>query len=509
MKDNNIRYAFMYRRISSHNQIGNNSLSAQEDAIRQFAKENNIKIVGSYEDVAKSGTTMKNRTGFLKMLSDIESTSKATIILIHHFDRSNRNARDQLNVIYELALKGIRIISTDGLDSMNPDDMAEILEEAVAAEKYSIRLSRETLKGLKVNAEKMLHNGGPPPYGYTVGLDKRLHIDMAKEPAVKHIFEMYAAGMSYDRIIEWLDNNGYKTAKGETFGKTSIKSILENEKYCGNYFWNKRTGKDFRGMRNSHKLKDESECYHVIGGVPAIVDEELFNKVQERMRDHKSKIRNHNGKNFYPMNGKIFCSKCGKPLKGKVQYSKTNKNGEPVKQYRFSCDCFTPKTVNEKYLDDMIAYGLRECIFSPANIEELLHRLNKYSESQNEAIDLQITLLNDEKADIEKRRKNLMDVVASGESIPSIITEIGSMDEQIQKINRRISEQEASKKFFTLDDICFIKDMFTDYVREECNEDVLTFLNDTVERIEVGDTIDVKLKKNIKIDRDTKKIFVD
>ena len=51
--------------------------------------------------------------------------------------------------------------------------------------------------------------------------------------------------------------------------------------------------------------------------------------------------------------------------------------------------------------------------------------------------------------------------------------------------------------------------MFTDYVREECNEDVLTFLNDTVERIEVGDTIDVKLKKNIKVDRDTKKIFVD
>jgi site-specific DNA recombinase len=262
-------------------------------------------------------------------------------------------------------------------------------------------------------------------------------------------------------------------------------------------------------MRNSHKLKDESECYHVIGGVPAIVDEELFNKVQERLRDNKSKIRNHNGKNFYPMNGKIFCSKCGKPLKGRVQYSKTNKNGEPVKQYRFSCDCLTPKTVNEKYLDDMIAYGLRECIFSPANIEELLHRLNKYSESQNEAIDLQITLLNDEKADIEKRRKNLMDVVASGESIPSIITEIGSMDEQIQKINRRISEQEASKKFFTLDDICFIKDMFTDYVREECNEDTLTFLNDTIDRVEIGDTVDVKLKKNIRVDRDTKKIFTE
>ncbi len=113
MKADIVRYAYMYRRISSHNQVGNNSLSAQEQAIRRYAKEQNIKITGSYEDVAKSGTTMKNRPGFLKMLSDIKADTKTDIILIHHFDRSNRNARDQLNVIYELALKGIRIISTE------------------------------------------------------------------------------------------------------------------------------------------------------------------------------------------------------------------------------------------------------------------------------------------------------------------------------------------------------------------------------------------------------------
>lgn len=195
--------------------------------------------------------------------------------------------------------------------------MSDILDEASSAEKYSRRLSKETIKGLKVNAENMIHNGGIPPYGYMVGPDRMLHIDVAKEPAVKRIFEMYAAGMSYDKIIEWLDNNGYKTVRGDSFGKTSIKSILENEKYCGNYFWNKRSAKDFRGMRNSHKLKED--YYHVIGAVPAIVDEELFNKVQDRLRNNKNKIRNHNGKNFYPMNGKVFCGKCGKPLKGKVQ----------------------------------------------------------------------------------------------------------------------------------------------------------------------------------------------
>lgn len=509
MKDENVTYAYMYRRISSWNQVGNNSLNAQKEAIMQYAEEHNIKIVGDYVDSAKSGTTTKNRTAWLKMLSDMDKNPQVTEVVTHYLNRTARNARDLLNTSYDLALKGKSIITTDGLDTLNPEHREKILDAAAEAEKYSLLLKRETMKGLKVNAEKMLHNGGTPPYGYVVGPDKKLHIDLAKEPAVKAIFEKYAAGLSYDKIIEWLDANGYKTAKGETFSKTSIKSILENEKYCGNYFWNKRSGKDFRCMRNSHKLKDESERYHVIGGVPAIVSVELFNKVQERLRDNKSKIRNHNGKNFYPMNGKIFCSKCGAPLKGKVQYSKTNKNGEPVKQYKFSCDCFTPKSVNEKYLDDMIVYGLRECIFSPVNIEELLQRLNVYSEAQNDRIDLQITLLNAEKADVEKRRKNLVDVVARGESIPSIITEIGNMDEQIKKIDYRISEYETSKKVFTLDDLRLIKDMFTGYVREECNEDTLTFLNDTIDRIEVGDDVTVKLKKNIKVDRDTKKIFTD
>ncbi len=187
---------------------------------------------------------------------------------------------------------------------MNPNHMAEILEESIAAEKYSIRLSQETMKGLKVNAENMIHNGGIPPYGYTVGPDRKLHIDAAKEPAVKRIFEMYAAGMSYDKIIEWLDNNGYKTVKGGSFCKTSIKSILENEKFCGNYFWNKRSGKDVRGVRNSHKLKDN--YYHIIGAVPASVSEELFNIVQETLRDNKNKLRNHNGKNLDPVAGKVF-----------------------------------------------------------------------------------------------------------------------------------------------------------------------------------------------------------
>lgn len=56
-----LKYAYMYRRISSHNQIGNNSLNAQEQAIKEYAKEHNIKIIGDYTDIAKSGTSIKKQ----------------------------------------------------------------------------------------------------------------------------------------------------------------------------------------------------------------------------------------------------------------------------------------------------------------------------------------------------------------------------------------------------------------------------------------------------------------
>ena len=100
-----------------------------------------------------------------------------------------------------------------------------------------------------------------------------------------------------------------------------------------------------------------------------------------------------------------------------------------------------------------------------------------------------------------------MDIVEKGDSIKSIITQIENLEEQIEKIDNRICGYEASKKIFTKEDLDFIKDRFTTYVREECNEDTLAFLNDTIDKIEIDDTISVKLKSNISVDRDTKKIF--
>lgn len=496
--------AYKYKRYSSHNQDDNNSLCAQENAITEFAKANNYKIVGNYVDKAKTGTNT-NREGYQKMLSDLEKNPDVKCIIVHVLDRLHRNVREQLNMIYELKGKGIRILTTTGIDTMDEECMTRILDEACHAENYSRRLSAETRKGLKVNAEQAIHNGGIVPYGFRLGADKHLEIDEVKAPAVRKIFEMYAAGLSYKQIIKWLDDNGFKTVNNTSFKPSTIKSMLENEKYCGIYYWDKSSAKDYRGVRNSYKKKDN--YIQIKDGCPAIVGEELFEKVQERLRDNKNKIRHHNGKNYYPMNGKIRCDKCGTKLSGKVQYSRTNKDNKPTKQYKFNCDCYDVKTVNEVYLDDMIVYALRECIFSPINNDELLTRLNEYADQQNKSNQLQIDILQDEKEELIKNQRNLISLVEKNVASGAVLDRLKELEVKISEIDSRIAMLMSAKTVFTTDDLREIKRAFVGYVMEKCNEDTLAVLNDTINQVKVGDTINVGFNSGIRVSRDTKKIF--
>ncbi len=496
--------AYGYYRYSSHNQDGGNSINAQRTAVREFAKNNNMMIVAEYIDKAKSGTT-DNRDDYQKMLSDLEKNPDIKYVIIHFFDRMYRNTRAQLDIIFELTGRGISIRDTKGLDSMNQAHRAQILDEVCKAEQYSLKLSVETRKGLMINAEKAVHNGGYVPYGFKLGADKHLEIDEVKAPAVRKIFEMYSAGLSYKQIIKWLDDNGFKTVNNRSFVSSTIKSMLENEKYCGIYFWDKSSAKDYRGKRNSYKKKDE--YIQIKDGCPAIISEDLFRKVQERLKDNKSKIRNHNGKNYYPMNGKICCDKCGARLSGKVQYSRTNKDNKPTKQYKANCDCHKVKTVNEMYLDDMIMYALRECIFSPVNTDELLTRLNEYALVQNKDNQLQISILQAEKEELEKNQRNLISFVEKGTDTEAIRNRLHDIEAQIKAVDNKITSLLSAGKTFTTDDLMLIKKAFVNYVREECNEDTIAVLNDTIKEVRVGDTITVDFNDGIRVSRDTKKIF--
>lgn len=98
---------------------------------------------------------------------------------------------------------------------------------------------------------------------------------------------------------------------GNLFGKNSIYDILINEKYKGTYVFNKRSSKDSLGRRNNRRFKDNENIIRIPNGMPAIIDEQTFDKVQEKIHARKRGPR-MSEKRFWSMSGSLKLKKAAK-----------------------------------------------------------------------------------------------------------------------------------------------------------------------------------------------------
>ena len=107
--------------------------------------------------------------------------------------------------------------------------------------------------------------------------------------------------------------------RGRCFSKNSLSSILTNEKYVGCYIFNKRQEKTVEGKRNP-TLKPKEEWIVIEGGIPAIIDQETFDAVQEKLSRNKRKYcvitGSFKAKETYLLSGLIFCGECGEAMHG-------------------------------------------------------------------------------------------------------------------------------------------------------------------------------------------------
>ncbi|HBR30696.1 MAG TPA: recombinase family protein, partial [Clostridiales bacterium] len=266
--------AVIYARFSSDNQR-DESIDAQIRAISEYAKKNEIVIVGEYIDKARSAMT-DNRPEFLRMILEA-SEQKFDIVLVHKLDRFARNRQDSIGYRMQLKRHGVSLVSVlEYIDESPESIILESVLEAMA-EYYSKNLAREVQKGMKENALKGLHTGGKPPFGYDVDPEtKKLVINEKEACAVRLIFDRFLEGYGYDKIMNELNVHGYRTKCGNPFGKNSLHGIVRNEKYTGTYIFNRSAAKDVDGKRNNHKNKEDDEIIRLDDAVPAIISKNIF-----------------------------------------------------------------------------------------------------------------------------------------------------------------------------------------------------------------------------------------
>ena len=265
----------IYARYSSHSQT-EQSIEGQLQTCYEFAKNNGHIVIGEYIDRAQSGTT-DSRAEFQRMIADSDKHIFEGV-LVYQLDRFARNRYDSAINKAKLKKNGVRVISARENIS---DDASGILVEGVLesmAEYYSAELSQKIRRGMDINAEKCLSNGSNPGLGYYVDEERRFHVDPEGAAVVREIFEMYASGETVAEITKYLNAKQIKTSQGKEFNKNSLHRLLRNKRYIGYYIY-----------------KDTETP----GGMPRIIEDELFQRVQHILDRNKKAPARSRGREEY------------------------------------------------------------------------------------------------------------------------------------------------------------------------------------------------------------------
>jgi len=285
--------AVIYARYSAGPNQTEQSIEGQIRECKEFAKRNDITIIGTYIDRSVSGKT-DERPEFQRMIRDSEKKLFEAVI-VYRLDRFSRNRYDSATYRARLKKNGVKVLSAKENITDSPEGIImEALLEGMA-EYYSAELSQKIRRGMKESALKCKATNGSPGLGYKISPDKKFEIDPSTAPLVVRIFEMYDSGKTIKEIQDILNEQGYRTSNNGEFNKNSFNKLLKNRKYIGVY---------------------ERAGIVIEGGVPAIVERDLFDRVQEKMEKNKKAPGRSKSPMDYLLTTKIFCGKCGSNMVG-------------------------------------------------------------------------------------------------------------------------------------------------------------------------------------------------
>ena len=458
-KSDRDRIAVVYARYSSHSQT-EQSIEGQLAAARAYATAHDYTIVHEYVDRAKSGRT-DSREQFQAMLHDT-AKKQFGVILIWKIDRFGRN-REELAVNKMRCKKnGVRV---EYIAEKIPDSPEGVILESVLegfAEYYSLQLSQNVRRGRAESAEKCLSLGGTPLLGYVTGSDKKFAVDPSTAPTVRMIFEMYASGSTTPEIVRRLNDLGLKTSRGTPFTKNSLCGILKNEKYTGVY-----TYKDKR----------------IPGGMPRIIDDETFEKVQELLKINKRAPSHKWSRAEYLLTDKLFCGKCGSLMAGESGTSHTGAKHnyylctKHKRQGRAACD---KRATRQEVVEEAVLNAAIELVSSDEMIDFITDRTWEYYEKQDFSR-AEIEALRRELSKTEAAIQNLLRAIEMGIINDATKARMDELTAQQKELTASIADHEIASGFrLTKDHVKFFLTQFRnkDYTDRECQKQIIkTFIN--------------------------------
>jgi len=426
-----------YCRVSTDKDDQLNSLEAQKRFFTEFADKNGHTLVRLYADEGISGTKIKNRLEFQKLMQDARR-GLFEMVVVKDISRFARNTVDLLQSVRTLKALGIEtVFLTANMSVLGQSEFVLTIFGALAQEE-SANTSKRIKFGKKINAEK----GRVPNlvFGYdkTNGDYFNLSINEDEASVVRQIYDWYInEGLGTLKIANRLNEMNIRTKRGCEWSQNAVCRILSNEIYTGVITNGKEEIADFlTGKRIS---KDEGDWIRTLRPELRIISPEQFKKAQEllKARSLSFNLKNERQSNTHLFSTLIKCKDCGRSFR------------RLVRKYRNTYVrwvCSTHNGIGASSCPNDLAIDEDELISALQNyfIETLASKGGFTQQAANEILRLCKLRNNDKRSEkelrrklarLEKTRQKYMDMYADDLiTREELIAKIGGMKEQIAQI---------------------------------------------------------------------------
>lgn len=443
----------IYIRVSTEEQarIQDGSLVSQKNRLLEYIEFQNKReanwgtLVDIYCDEGKSAKNMKGRPEFLRMLADVK-TGRVDLIIATELSRLNRNIKDFCEV-WDLLKdhKASFVTLRENFDTTTASGEMMVFNLINYAQYERKQTSERISANWHSRSKRGLWNGGTIPLGYDRNPKNKaeLAVNADEAKSVRKIFETFleqeTVRKTQEAITDLVIYNKKFTNKhgiekgGKAFSVDTLQSLLTNKAYIGiKELWHK-----------------DGSLEEIKAVWPAIIDKDIFHKVQERLAKNKNRYKPESWKVYpFPLTELVQCGECGKSLGGKSGTGRKEKHhyyghaqikNPFTKETAYQCQV---KNVRAPRLEEIVTKSLRSLLSDPSLIEKWIEIYRSKTSSELPEVQNRTKQLDQEIQVTTKKINNLVQRVAE---LPAEVP-ADPFYEQIKLLNQKLTEAKLAKE---------------------------------------------------------------
>ncbi len=391
--------AATYVRVSTSRQVKLQTIEQQLEIVQKYTQEKGWELAQEniFRDDGYSGTTLKRPA--LDALRDKARLRELEVVVVLSPDRLARNYVHQMVLIEEFEKGGCRVEFVERPMSSEPNDQLLLQIRGAVAEYEKTLLSERMRRGrLAKYKAGLLLPWTHTPYGYRVDPDRPrdpggVRADEAKAAVVAEIFAMYLEqGASLFGVSRHLEAQGILAPRGgKLWSVATLRGILTNPVYAGRIYAERTRYRPARIRRSATRpighphdsaVPLPPEEWIPVASVPAVVSQEQFDLVREKLSKNKSFARRNNKAHEYLLRALVSCGTC---MLCSVARTQTGKNVKQRQRY-YVCSgkfkqarSYLQEKCPSRYapadqLDEVVWKDLCEVLSHPESITDALQR---------------------------------------------------------------------------------------------------------------------------------------